>query len=268
MERQIDIADIPADLRQYQPHRLGWEPKDPRDIPARAGEARAEILPSTFRIHDPFPVRDQGAIGSCTGMAAAALLQHFFWRVAGAAPELSPLQLYYLGRLIDGSVPADAGSYNRSVLKGARRWGSAPEALWPYDGYDTWKMTTEPDYGARFQGTFWKGFQYVACTTLDDIRSSIAQGWGVVAIWTLTYGAYQNRSTGDVPPTYDGEPSNGAHATWFCGYDDERQRLIFRNSWSRSWGDGGYGTLPYSFLVENDPVRTNLNDAWSLRPLR
>lgn len=265
MERpQIPLHEIPEDLRQYKPHTLGPQPKDARDIPASAVEARAEILPRRFRIYDPFPIINQGAIGSCVGAANARMLQHFFWRMYGASPQLSPLQLYYLGRVIDGSVMSDKGTYNRSVLKGVRRWGAAPEATWTYDGWGT-KYREQPGYPARLQATFWKNFKYVALSSIDEVRSSIAQGYGAVVIFTLTAGAYQNRDTGNIPPTNPGEPTNGAHAAWLDEFDDETERVGFPNSWGEGWGNRGRGTLPYSFW-KPDPVWTDMNEMWSIRP--
>jgi C1A family cysteine protease len=41
-------------------------------------------------------------------------------------------------------------------------------------------------------------------------------------------------------------PASGWHAVPICGYDDRQQRFLFKNSWG-SWGDRGYGTLPYEY---------------------
>jgi hypothetical protein len=262
---QLRLEDIPADLRHFKPHTIGEAPKDARDLLARSVEARAEILPRSFQISDPFPIINQGAIGSCVGAANARMLQHFFWRVRGGSPVLSALQLYYLGRLIDGSIFSDRGTYNRSVLKGVQRFGAAPEALWTYDGWGT-KYREEPTKPARLQAIFWRGFRYIALNSIEEVKSSIAQGYGAVGIFTLTQGAYQNRDTGDIPETYPGEPTNGAHAVWFDAYDDDAGRLGFPNSWSETWGNRGRGTLPYSFW-KPDQVWTDLNELWTVRPL-
>ena len=37
----------------------------------------------------------------------------------------------------------------------------------------------------------------------------------------------------------------GGHSLVACGFDDEKEALLVRNSWSRDWGDDGYGWLSY-----------------------
>jgi C1A family cysteine protease len=34
------------------------------------------------------------------------------------------------------------------------------------------------------------------------------------------------------------------------GYDDARRRFLIRNSMGASWGDGGYGSVPYEYLAD------------------
>ena len=40
----------------------------------------------------------------------------------------------------------------------------------------------------------------------------------------------------------------GWHAVAICGYDDEKERFEFKNSWCYVWGTYGYGTLPYEYV--------------------
>jgi cathepsin L len=39
---------------------------------------------------------------------------------------------------------------------------------------------------------------------------------------------------------------NWLHAIVLVGYDDDREVWIIRNSWGSSWGDRGYGYIPYT----------------------
>ncbi len=45
----------------------------------------------------------------------------------------------------------------------------------------------------------------------------------------------------------------GGHAVLLAGFDDAAGggagHFIVRNSWGTSWGDGGYGYLPYAYVA-------------------
>lgn len=49
--------------------------------------------------------------------------------------------------------------------------------------------------------------------------------------------------------TNSGQDGKGWHAIVICGYDDSAQRFLFKNSWG-SWGDQGYGTIPYDYVAK------------------
>ena len=51
-------------------------------------------------------------------------------------------------------------------------------------------------------------------------------------------------------PDSNEEPIGG-HAVLFVGYDDSKSVFKFKNSWGQSWGENGYGFLPYSYVLEN-----------------
>jgi C1A family cysteine protease len=50
------------------------------------------------------------------------------------------------------------------------------------------------------------------------------------------------------------------HAVLMVGYDDATQRVIVRNSWGASWGQGGYFTMPYQYVVD----RNLASDLWTI----
>jgi C1A family cysteine protease len=63
----------------------------------------------------------------------------------------------------------------------------------------------------------------------------------------------------------------GGHAVVVVGYDDAKKiqntgggpkttgAFRIRNSWGKSWGDAGYGWLPYEYVLQGLAV-----DWWSL----
>jgi len=54
----------------------------------------------------------------------------------------------------------------------------------------------------------------------------------------------------------------GGHYMLIVGYDDKHQKFLIQNSWGVSWGDKGYGGLPYSI------VREPFFEAWMARSFK
>jgi len=59
-------------------------------------------------------------------------------------------------------------------------------------------------------------------------------------------------NTGVVPMPGRNESVLGGHAVTCVGYDDSTQRFIVRNSWGTSWGQAGYFTMPYAYLLDDN----------------
>ena len=49
------------------------------------------------------------------------------------------------------------------------------------------------------------------------------------------------------------------HAVLVVGYSDIKEAFLFQNSYGKQWGDGGYGWLPYEFVLQDLAI-----DWWSL----
>jgi C1A family cysteine protease len=65
------------------------------------------------------------------------------------------------------------------------------------------------------------------------------------------YESFENRDTvssGIVPNPLPNERLIGWHAVLCCGFDDEHQSIIVRNSYGMDWGLGGYFYLKYHYL--------------------
>ena len=79
----------------------------------------------------------------------------------------------------------------------------------------------------------------------------------------------QASTSGRIPYPSAGEKVAGGHAVAAFGYDDSMRiknrtagssetkgAFLIRNSWGESWGDHGYGWLPYEY------VKSGLADDW------
>ena len=116
--------------------RYGWIPDlpDRRDRIFAARPDTLRTLPPRVDMRDVCPpIYDQGALGSCTAQAIAALLQ--FDQAKQAQPAActpSRLFIYYNERVIEGTVDDDSGAMLRDGIKSVARQGAPQEPLWPY----------------------------------------------------------------------------------------------------------------------------------------
>ena len=212
------------------------------------------------------PVRDQGDLGCCggeSGVAAAESMEVVHLR--DPFFPLSPLFLYRLGRINDGSdVTQDTGATLRSIMKGLADTGCCPEALWPYD--PTKFAETPPDEAIADANRF-RVHSYYRVNDLDEVKLALAARH-VVICGIMVYDSFESSQvarTGMVPmPDTLHETFAGGHGIALYDYDDagwtdSNGGINFKNSWGPTWGVGGYGTLSYDFF---DPARNLVSDMW------
>ena len=95
---------------------------------------------------------------------------------------------------------------------------------------------------------------------LDGFKAAIASG-KPVAFGIAVYKSFMGptvKTTGVVPMPAANEQMLGGHAILAVGYDDAKKQVVFRNSWSPTWGDKGYGYLPYDYFAKD-----LAGDAWT-----
>jgi C1A family cysteine protease len=241
-------------------HTYGWKPQLPdfRDLQFTAPADL--VLPHWIDERASSgcgPIYDQGQLGSCTANAGVGAINRLQRKEGVPHTWLSRLDLYYRERVIEGTVNQDSGATIRDTMKAAAQ-GVCLETVWPYN-INTF---ANPPL-AEAPATKYALKSYLAVADLSAMKQSLALGFPVV-FGISVYESFESASanaTGMIPMPKKSEHLLGGHAPLAVGYRDSIQCVIFANSWGQSWGEKGYGYIPYAYLDD-----VNLaGDFWSPR---
>ena len=249
--------------RQVQ--RFGWIPDlpDQRDHLFAAPPALLGKLPAKVDLSVDFPpVYDQGQLGSCTANGIGAALQFDALKQKLSFTGIpSRLFIYYNERVMEGTVGTDAGAQIRDGIKSVNLAGACAETEWPYDIAKFTKKPAAPCYkdALKFRAV---SYSRVA-QTLPQMRGCLASGYPFVFGFSVyeSFESAEVAQTGVVPLPSPGEQSIGGHCVAAVGYDDSTSHFLIRNSWGPDWGQHGYCTMPYSYLLSDGLA----SDFWTIR---
>jgi len=216
------------------------------------------------------PIEDQKSLGSCTVHAGVDMLECYQRRAFGRHVDGSRLFLYKATRKLMGWT-GDTGAYLRDTMKAMVMCGVPPEQYWPYV---ISKFDEEPAAFLYALGDNYEAIKYYRldpagtppAAVLDTVTTHLAAGLPSMFGFTV-YSSIppSGDGKGEIPFPKPGEKVEGGHAVLAVGYDNGRKigsskgALLIRNSWSAGWGDGGYGWLPYDYLLKG-----LANDFWAL----
>lgn len=230
-------------------------------------------LPQNFSIRGEMTaVQDQGSQGSCTTFCVVACLEHVH------KGDRSEAQVQHEAERAHGDCAEGLAMVHGFEICKAQ--GAVDETVWPYDPSQVcW--ANPPNTGGAPRVRF-AAYGYV----YNRPRSAILNVLSNAAALSSTPGlpltlqiqrqlfARRRPVAISVPVVWTAWPWNGevqmpspAAATEFfakaalphvdgwhciaiCGWDNSTGRFLFKNSWGPSWGNGGYGTIPYQY-VEN-----------------
>jgi C1A family cysteine protease len=251
-----DIRDFTADHEEVSPLLLNTEV--PR-LDAEKAPAMVDLRPWCS------PVEDQGQIGSCTANAACGVLEYYERRAFGRHLDASRLFVYKATRNMLGWA-GDTGAWLRTTMGCLAVFGAPPEKYWPYVPS---KFDVEPP---AFCYAYAQSFQALKYYRLDppgtdrtallgQIKTQLAAGLPSMFGFTVYASIYAPGLAGKIPMPAKGENVAGGHAIVAVGYDDNLEitnpagapktkgAFLIRNSWGQSWGQGGYGWLPYEYVT-------------------
>jgi C1A family cysteine protease len=241
----------------------GWIPDRP-DHRDHQFALRLDIrvqLPASVDLRPSMPpIWDQGDVGSCVGHGVAAA-HYVAQKLSGAQEPILPSRLfvYYNGRAIDGTVRQDAGTYIRSAVKGIAKLGVAEEKLWKYN---TMRWATKPAQVAYINAMKHQALTYqrIDNTSLYALHAALAAGMPIAFGATL-YDSFYKPVDNVIPMPALSEQAIGGHCMAIAGYDDTKQAFLIRNSWGKTWCDGGYHWMPYAYISS----RSLCDDFWVLQ---
>nr|WP_246627882.1 C1 family peptidase [Paenibacillus oenotherae] len=212
----------------------------------------AFAIPPQFEVENITPVKDQDTEGTCVGFACTIGMKE--WqeqKEQGSYIALSPRYLYEKTKAADqfpdGNPRCSPGGDGTSIsvaMRVLQHNGVCEESFWPYKACET----SSPGAGADENAGKYRIKAYARLDSLDTMKRSLLVN-GPFVIGVTVYENWRNPevgATGKIPM-----PSGrivGGHALCVVGYNDHTGMLKFKNSWSTSWGDGGFGYLPYSYI--------------------
>ncbi len=276
-----DFRDHTINLDEVRPQLKELGQKDSvKAMLSKIGVAKATkalTIPTSVDLKPWFsPVENQGSLGSCTANAGVGVVEYFERRAFGKHIDASRLFLYKATRNMLHWT-GDTGAFLRTTMGALVLFGVPPEEYWPYAVADFEK---EP---SAFCYAFAQNYQAITYYRLDppgtskpdllnSIKTNLAAGLPSMFGFTVYSSYVQAATTGKIPYPTAGEKIAGGHAIVAAGYDDTVKikntnaggiettgALLFRNSWGAGWGAGGYGWLPYDYVLKGLAV-----DWWSL----
>jgi len=191
-------------------------------------------------------IRDGGSEGSVVGQALATALEVQIAKATGQSVRMSPRFIYYAARKAERTVSTDSGAQIRDGIKVLQSEGTVEDSVWPYVAGEFAKPPPEQVANARR----FKIADATPVKSLNDIKQAL-QGVGPVVIGITVYTSFESQDTsrtGIVKLPARDETVVGGHAIVIVGYNDETKYLKFANSWGASWGDHGFGYLPYDYI--------------------
>lgn len=278
-----DVRDYTVNFDEVPPKLKMHGQRSVKDNLNKIGvlKAPASTLPATVDLRQwCSPIEDQRGLGSCTANAGVGLVEYFERRAFGTHIDASRLFLYKTTRNLLGWT-GDTGAFLRSTMGALTLFGVPPERYWPY-------TDAHPDFDIEpnaFCYAFAQNYQAVSYYRLDPPGTSPTTLLNTIKIWlaaglpsmfgfTVYSSISQAGSTGGkIPFPVKGESVRGGHAIVAIGYDDAMHigntnlllrpvetvgAFLIRNSWG-TWGDSGYGWLPYDYVLRGLAV-----DWWSI----
>lgn len=259
-------------MEGFQSRGMGWQrdlkdgrdyhPEHPaiRELLHELGPSRPRTrrLPTSVDLREYSPtVADQEGLNASSAFAVLGLVGYFEARTSGHALDASPLFLHQTTLKLlrqTGNASVDL----RTTFKALVRFGSPPEAYFPYESNrfhlepsDAFLYSYSCDYSAI---RYFRLDAPSGATTLTTVKAFLAAGFAVAFGFSVPSSISNDADICHRPQL---DAIRGGQAVLAVGYDNARRiasetgALLFRSSWGTQWGEQGYGWLPFSYVTSH-----------------
>lgn len=219
------------------------------------------------------PIEDQGAFGSCTAHVGTGLIEFFIKKTYDKDFKASTFFLYKVTRNLLG-YQDDMGAFLRDTMKAMVLFGVPPEAYCTLEDINDEPSAFCYALAQRYQADEYYRLDSPGtspCGLLHHIKVTLSLQLPLMFGFNLYASIDEISKDGKIPFPTGSENFIGGHAVAAVGYDDNLEienwrneqkttgALLIRNSWGESWGDKGYGWLPYDYVLKGFT-----EDWWSL----
>lgn len=195
-----------------------------------------------------FPeIVDQGNIESCVPTCISTVYYYLTMKQSNKLKfRISRLYLYYQFRRLYDDVKLDEGSTIRDCINILHTDGIVPEFLYPYIES---KVFNNPSDFLEKYSRFCKclGFENISRKV---IKQKLLLDYPVLCGIKLFDSVYTDevKNTGTISYSEEYDKILGGHCIILVGFDDKKKYYKFINSWGSTWGDKGFGYLPYEYI--------------------
>jgi len=204
------------------------------------------LLTSDVRAQGPRPlclpfstsVAHEAARATATATSAAAFAVEPLWQ-----------------HCVHAGTAGTGGTTLEAIADAIEITGQPLDTVWPYD--DTLGAGTEPTPATAAADVFNTADLFEVPLANDgiedDVEAMLAAGLPIILVVEITAEFEHPGVDGEIQVPALVSPASEYHAVIAVGAatnsTGDSRRLLIRNSWGAGWGAGGYGWLPYDYLV-------------------